>query len=269
MVPSPLDWPRGCRFAPRCDYAFDRCTTELPPLFEVGRRSRRAGCARAAPARSARRRRRERRSTSTASRPSPSSSRTSPRATFSSTARAEEVLPGQAGVPPATSGTASGGRRRRPRHRRGETVGLVGESGCGKSTLGRTLLRLLDPTEEITFDGVDIVKLGSRQLKELRRDMQIVFQDSVGSLDPRMKVGDLIAEGLAIHGVSGGAAAVTSSTRCSARRHAARGGRPLPHQFSGGQRQRIGLARALVLQPKLVVADEPSPRSTSRSSRRS
>jgi len=143
--------------------------------------------------------------------------------------------------------------------RRGETVGLVGESGCGKSTLGRTLLRLLEPTEgEITFQGVDVVKLGSRQLKELRRDMQIVFQDSVGSLDPRMKVGDLIAEGLAIHGVSG-----RRGRRDIVHEMLQRVGMPpeaadrYPHQFSGGQRQRIGLARALVLQPKLVVADEP------------
>ncbi len=143
--------------------------------------------------------------------------------------------------------------------RRGETLGLVGESGCGKSTLGRTILRLLEPTEgEIVFDGVDVVKLGSKELKETRRHMQIVFQDSVGSLDPRMKVGDLIAEGLAIHGT-------VSRKERSAVVHdmLERVGMPpeaagrYPHQFSGGQRQRIGLARALVLQPKLVVADEP------------
>ena len=142
---------------------------------------------------------------------------------------------------------------------RGETVGLVGESGCGKSTLGRTILRLLEPTEgEITFEGVDLVKLGSRALKEKRRDMQIVFQDSVGSLDPRMKVGELIAEGLAIHGMAG-----RKSRRKIVQEMLSRVGMSpeaadrYPHQFSGGQRQRIGLARALVLQPKLVVADEP------------
>ena len=143
--------------------------------------------------------------------------------------------------------------------RRGETMGLVGESGCGKSTLGRTLLRLIEPTEgEITFDGVDLVTLGARALKEKRRDMQIVFQDSVGSLDPRMKVGDLISEGLAIHGITG-----RKSRRTIVQDMLQRVGMPseaagrYPHQFSGGQRQRIGLARALVLQPKLVVADEP------------
>jgi len=143
--------------------------------------------------------------------------------------------------------------------RRGETLGLVGESGCGKSTLARTLVRLLEPTEgAITFEGVDIVELGARAMKEMRRHMQIVFQDSVGSLDPRMKVGTLIAEGLSIHGVTGrkGRKRVVHEMldRVGMAPEAAD---RYPHQFSGGQRQRIGLARALVLQPKLVVADEP------------
>ena len=143
--------------------------------------------------------------------------------------------------------------------RRGETLGLVGESGCGKSTLGRTLLRLLEPTAgEITFDGVDLVGLGNKDLKDMRRHMQIVFQDSVGSLDPRMKVGDLIAEGLSIHGIG-----ARKERDTVVHEMLERVGMPpeaadrYPHQFSGGQRQRIGLARALVLQPKLVVADEP------------
>jgi oligopeptide/dipeptide ABC transporter ATP-binding protein len=143
--------------------------------------------------------------------------------------------------------------------RRGETLGLVGESGCGKSTLGRTLLRLLEPSEgEITFEGVDIVALGPRAMKDMRRHMQIVFQDSVGSLDPRMKVRDLIAEGLSIHGISD-----RKGRKTVVHEMLERVGMPpeaadrYPHQFSGGQRQRIGLARALVLQPKLVVADEP------------
>jgi oligopeptide transport system ATP-binding protein len=143
--------------------------------------------------------------------------------------------------------------------RRGETLGLVGESGCGKSTLARTLLRLLEPTEgEITFEGVDMLGLGPRAMKDMRRHMQIVFQDSVGSLDPRMKVGALIAEGLTIHDVTDrkGRKAVVHEMlgRVGMAPEAAD---RYPHQFSGGQRQRIGLARALVLQPKLVVADEP------------
>jgi len=144
------------------------------------------------------------------------------------------------------------------RIRSGETVGLVGESGCGKSTLGRTLLRLVEPTGgRIVFEGVDLTRASRGELKARRRDMQIIFQDSVGSLDPRMRVRDLVGEGLAIHGVPRGERAdrvVDALQRVglgeeTLRRYA--------HQFSGGQRQRIGIARALVLRPKLVVADEP------------
>jgi oligopeptide/dipeptide ABC transporter ATP-binding protein len=143
--------------------------------------------------------------------------------------------------------------------RRGETLGLVGESGCGKSTLGRTVLRLLEPTAgSIEFDGRDITALPAREMKSMRQHMQIVFQDSVGSLDPRMKVRDIVGEGLAIHrhGTRDERRALVLDTLEQvglSREHADR----YPHQFSGGQRQRIGLARALVLRPRLVVADEP------------
>jgi oligopeptide/dipeptide ABC transporter ATP-binding protein len=141
----------------------------------------------------------------------------------------------------------------------GETVGLVGESGCGKSTLGRTLLRLVEPTSgEIWFEGRDVAKLRGRDLKAMRRDMQIIFQDPVGSLDPRMTVRDIVSEGLAIHGIARGrqrtAKVKEILQRVGLRPEAA--GR-YPHEFSGCQRQRIGIARALVLQPKFVVADEP------------
>ncbi len=142
---------------------------------------------------------------------------------------------------------------------RGETLGLVGESGCGKSTLGRTLLRLLEPTAgQILFDGVDVTALGRSELKAARRDMQIIFQDAVGSLDPRMTVRQLVGEGLTIHG---------SGNRRGRRQLvldvlervglSAESATRYPHQFSGGQRQRIGIARALVLQPRFIVADEP------------
>jgi len=141
----------------------------------------------------------------------------------------------------------------------GETVGLVGESGCGKSTLGRTLLRLVEPTAgEILFEGRDVARLRGRDLKAMRRDMQIIFQDPVGSLDPRMTVRDIVSEGLAIHGLAPGrqrAAKVKEILQRVGLRPEAAG--RYPHEFSGGQRQRIGIARALVLQPKFVVADEP------------
>ena len=144
------------------------------------------------------------------------------------------------------------------RVQRGETVGLVGESGCGKSTLGRTLLRLIEPTSgTITFEGRDVTALSRRALKAARRDMQIIFQDSVGSLDPRMRVRDLVGEGLAIHGVPRNERAHRVADVLERVGLGAETLKRYPHQFSGGQRQRIGIARALVLRPKLVVADEP------------
>ena len=141
----------------------------------------------------------------------------------------------------------------------GETLGLVGESGCGKSTLGRTLLRLIPATAgEVRFEGRDVLGLGGAELKALRRDMQIIFQDPVGSLDPRMTVREIVGEGLATHRLGSGRERDVRIReileRVGLRPEAA--GR-YPHEFSGGQRQRIGIARALVLRPKLVVADEP------------
>ncbi len=141
----------------------------------------------------------------------------------------------------------------------GETLGLVGESGCGKSTVGRCLLRLIEPTAgEVEFEGRDVLSLGKTQLREIRREMQIVFQDPYASLNPRMKVGDIVGEPLVIHKVG---------TRKERDERVAEllkrvGLDPdyrnrYPHEFSGGQRQRIGVARTLALNPKLIVADEP------------
>ena len=143
--------------------------------------------------------------------------------------------------------------------REGETVGLVGESGCGKTTVGRTMLRLVEPTSgSITFGDTDILKLHGKDLKDMRRNMQIIFQDPYASLDPRMPIGESIAEGLKIHHV--GTPRERFETVIEMLRkvgmedyHARR----YPHEFSGGQRQRIGIARALALRPKFIVADEP------------
>ena len=141
----------------------------------------------------------------------------------------------------------------------GETLGLVGESGCGKSTLGRTLLRLIEPTGgEVIFEGKNLLALSQRELRDTRRQMQIIFQDPYASLNPRMRVGDIVGEGLEIHKLAKGRA---KRDRVMELLHQV-GLREehydrYPHEFSGGQRQRIGIARALAVSPKFIVCDEP------------
>lgn len=141
----------------------------------------------------------------------------------------------------------------------GETFGLVGESGCGKTTVGRVICCLTEPTEgQVIFEGQDLAKVSKRELKKIRKDIQMIFQDPFASLDPRMTVGQILSEPLVIHGIG---------DRISRRRTVEEflervGLQPsyysrYPHEFSGGQRQRIGIARALILKPKLVVCDEP------------
>jgi oligopeptide/dipeptide ABC transporter ATP-binding protein len=143
--------------------------------------------------------------------------------------------------------------------KRGETLGLVGESGCGKSTTGRSLLRLIEPTAgQVYFDGVEITSLSAEEMRKMRRHMQIVFQDPFASLNPRHNIEKILEEPLIVHGVGSASERkkrvhemleVVGLSSYHARRY--------PHQFSGGQRQRIGIARALMLNPKLIVADEP------------
>ncbi len=143
--------------------------------------------------------------------------------------------------------------------RRGETLGLVGESGCGKTTTGRVILRLMEPTSgEALFEGRNIFKLSKEDLRKMRRDMQIIFQDPYSSLNPRMTVGDIIGEPLEIHNLARGKEKlrrvqelleVVGLSPYHVNRY--------PHEFSGGQRQRIGIARALAVNPKLIICDEP------------
>jgi len=141
----------------------------------------------------------------------------------------------------------------------GECLGLVGESGCGKTTIGRSILRLVEPTEgSVRFDGVDVIAADGKALKALRKEMQIIFQDPYSSLDPRIPIGESIGEGLLIHGMRDStdryAAVLDMLRRVGLEEYHAR---RYPHEFSGGQRQRIGIARALALQPKFIVCDEP------------
>ncbi|HXH87381.1 MAG TPA: ABC transporter ATP-binding protein [Gaiellaceae bacterium] len=258
-VPSPLHWPGGCRFAARCDYRFEKCAEE-PPLFEVapqeskcwlcesGRRVPKAG-------------------EFVGEQPVPERAEPRPR-----------IPEAQAAVPAILRVEALKTHFPVGRHlfgssdqtikavdgvdlelAPGETLGIVGESGCGKSTLGRSLLRLVEPTSgRVEFEGVDITALPSRALRPLRARMQIIFQDPVGSLNPRLRVGQIVGEALRVHGVESRsrrrALVLDALDRVGMGPEAVR---RYPHEFSGGQRQRIGIARALVLAPKLVVADEP------------
>jgi oligopeptide transport system ATP-binding protein len=143
--------------------------------------------------------------------------------------------------------------------KRGETLGLVGESGCGKSTTGRTILQLYKPTAgQVTFEGTDLIKLKGEQMRQMRRKMQMIFQDPYASLNPRMTVAQLVGEPLMVHNVATGAEInqrvehlleLVNLNPAFASRY--------PHEFSGGQRQRIGVARALALQPSFIICDEP------------
>src|SRR5215813_5365909 len=233
VVPSPVDPVPGCRFAPRCPFARAACREAVPPLREIGRPQ---GCMRLV--------RTER-------------------------AMTEPMLRVKNLVKHFIIGGAvfSGAVERVHAVNDvsfdldgGETLGVVGESGCGKWTTGRCILRLIDPTSgEVWFKGVNVTALKKANLRVLRREMQIVFQDPYASLNPRMTVGAIIGESLIIHGLAKSRREFedrivelleTVGLRADHMRR-------YPHEFSGGQRQRIGIARALAVSPELIVCDEP------------
>ena len=278
-VPNLIDLPKGCRFAPRCVTRVEQSValaTEAHPVAAAARarprrpllalpRRPRAALLPGTPRREPGGREHERHTGAPArdrAAPRGSSPATRPcrRARSSRSRDLVKHFPIRGGVlqrtvvakVQAVSGVSF-------EIRRGETLGLVGESGCGKTTVGRLMLRLIEPTSgTIRFDGTDITALDGARLKPFRRRMQIIFQDPYASLDPRTPIGDSIGEGLRIHGIG-----TPAERREKVRKmmdlvglmpyHARR----YPHEFSGGQRQRIGIARALVLEPELIVCDEP------------
>ncbi|MGH7919505.1 MAG: dipeptide ABC transporter ATP-binding protein [Candidatus Dormibacteraceae bacterium] len=267
MVPSALRWPSGCRFAERCDHRFERCA-EHPDLFDVGP-GRISACWLNELGE-----RHDAAAAGSTPRGEEGARREKPRST------AGDVAAGSSGDGKGELLSVEGLRKYFPVHssvlrrtvgqlkavdgvdfsvRQGETLGLVGESGCGKSTLGRSLLRLIEPTSgRVHFDGRDVTALSRRQLKALRPEVQMVFQDPGDSLNPRMSVGDIVGEGLLVNHL-GNRRQRQTAIRETLGRVGLRAEyvNRYPHEFSGGQRQRISIARALVMSPKLVVADEP------------
>ena len=242
---------RRCRFTERCDFAFDRCSAEAPGWTRIAdghevrcflRESEKAGAALSG-------------ETATATRAVPSQA-----APLLSVRDLKVHFPIKKGLLKRTVGHVKAVDGVSLDIGAGRTLGLVGESGCGKTTVGKAILQLIRPEGKVEFGGVELTRLRGAELRSHRRDFQIIFQDPYASLNPRMRVADILAEGMASLGVEPDAAA-------RARRVAeildqvglARGSvERYPHEFSGGQRQRIAIARALAVQPKLIVCDEPT-----------
>ena len=231
--------PGGCSFAPRCPYVIERCRADVPPLDLVGAEhlSRVLGGERARQG----------------------GSRVSDELILEvrDLVKHFEVGGGLFGGPPGLVKAVDGVSFA---IRRGETLGLVGESGCGKTTTGRCILQLERPTSgQIIFEGVDLTKLGQVELRAVRRRVQVIFQDPYSSLNPRMTVGQIIAEPLGVHGIVPERRAREVRMQSLLERCGLLPAMALryPHELSGGQRQRVGIARALAMEPSLIVCDEP------------
>ena len=259
-TPSMLAPPPGCAFAPRCDWSTDACTHEVPDLKAVGEHGQSSACirteefqARAEPA------------MAVEAQLAPLD-RTFPRrpqympddnALLKVTELFKDFPIRTKGLRRKVVGTVQAVNGVSLHIDKGETLGLVGESGSGKSTVARCILRLTEPTSgSVVFDEVDLTSLDRRQLRNRRRDMQIVFQDPMASLDPRMTVSAIIAEPLHIHRTTEDIPARVGDLLELVGLNPEHGNR-YPHEFSGGQRQRIGIARALALSPDLLILDEP------------
>ena len=233
-VPKPGSIVKGCRFAPRCEFAIARCTQETPALYETSsiHKSRcflveGGGCTN--------------------------------EKVLLKVENLKKYFPIRSGMLARVSGHVKAVDDVSFEVYEGETLGIVGESGCGKSTTGRVLMRLTEPTEgRIEFDGVELTGLSTEEMRKTRRDIQMVFQDPYASLNPRHTIGKILEEPLIVHGIGDAATRkkkvleyleIVGLSDYHAKRY--------PHQFSGGQRQRIGIARALMTNPKLIIADEP------------
>ncbi|MBT3274501.1 MAG: ABC transporter ATP-binding protein [Spirochaetales bacterium] len=261
-IPDPLDLPDGCKFHPRCRFARDICSTQEPPLISLDN-NRQSRCWMYDPEKASLFDK-ESDSIRVSDEPTAASVQTLAEefGGVKPLLKVENLVkhfPVRGGMFRTTIGHVRAVDDVSFDIRPGETFGLVGESGCGKTTTGRLVLRLLNATSgNVFFDDRPLYDLKKRELRPLRRDLQIIFQDPFASLNPRMTVGDIIGESLSIHRMNGGqdrqekVAELLSVVGLESEHM-----RRYPHQFSGGQRQRIGIARAIALDPRLIVCDEP------------
>ncbi len=251
-VPSPADYPPGCRFCNRCPHAFGPCEGTEPLLAEVD--DKHAIACHLYTQQGARR--------VVAQEPEKAAhAGSTPGGPLLEATGVQKYFPIRKGILQRTVGHVKAVDGVDLTIHRGSTVALVGESGCGKTTLGKTLIRLLPPTAgRVDFEGPDLMTLGEAALRELRREVQFVFQDPYSSLNPRMMVHEIIEEGMRVHGI-GGTPAERKERIAELLEHVglpARAAASYPHEFSGGQRQRIGVARVLAVEPSFVVCDEPT-----------